>query len=71
MVYGFENRKLIFDFEHLILKLTYPAKTHPGPARDLTETHSGLAQDLTRTCPRLDRDLIKTRPGPTQDLPRT
>ena len=71
MVYGFENRKPISDFEHLILKLTYLAKIHPRLDRDLTGTYPGLdrdqlgtcsgpAQDLTGTCPRLDRDLLET-----------
>ena len=60
MVYGFENRKPISDFEHLILKLTYLAKIHPGPDRDLTGTYSGL-----------DRDLLGTRLGLDQDLPET
>ena len=38
MVYDFENRKPISDFEHLIFKLKYPAKIHPEPDRDLTKT---------------------------------
>jgi hypothetical protein len=43
------NRKPISDFEHLILKLMYPAKTHPGLDRDLIETCLGLAQDPPET----------------------
>ena len=60
MVYGFENRKPISDFEHLILKLTYLAKIYPGPNRDLTGIYLGL-----------DRDQLGTRPGLDRDLPET
>ena len=60
MVYGFQNRKPIFDFEHLILKLTYPVKTHSGPNRD-----------LIKTCPELDRDPLETRLGLDRDLAKT
>ena len=43
MVYGFENRKPFFDFEYLILKLTYPVKARLGPCQDLTGTCPGPA----------------------------
>jgi hypothetical protein len=52
----FENRKLFSDFKHLILKLTYLAKTRRG---------------LDGICSRPARDLTETYPGPTQDLPGT
>ena len=39
MVYSFQNRKLFFDFKHIILKSTHPAKTHPQPRRVLIGTH--------------------------------
>jgi hypothetical protein len=49
MVYGFENHKPIFDFEHLILKLTYFAKTHPELDWELPETCPRPAWDLPGT----------------------
>ena len=64
MVYNFENYKPFSDFEHVIHKLTYPAKIRPRPCRDLIEMHSGLARDLTGTRSGLDRDLSETHPGP-------
>jgi hypothetical protein len=41
----FKNRKSFSDFEHLILKLTYPAKTRSG----LDGTLSGLDRDPPET----------------------
>jgi hypothetical protein len=55
IVYDFESRKPFFDFEHLILKSTDPAKTRPRPHQDLLGTclspHPGLDQDPPWTCP--------------------
>ena len=78
MVYGFENRKPISDFEYLILKLMYLAKTSPGLdwellgiCLDLTGTCSGLYWDPTGTCLGLDRNPPGTCPGLNQDSPWT
>jgi hypothetical protein len=73
IVYGFKNCKPFFDFEYLILKLTYLAKTHSRAPRDLTRTRLGLDQDMDSlgTCLGLDRDLSRDLPRPTRDLPRT
>jgi hypothetical protein len=75
MVYSFENRKPFFDFEHLIFKLMYPAKTRSEPAQDLTGTHIGTllesARDFIGTRLRLYRDPLETWSGPVRDLPRT
>ena len=71
MVYDFENRKSFSDFEHLILKLTYPVKARLGPCRELTGTCPGPAWDSPKTCLRLDWDPLGNWPGFTQDLTRT
>ena len=50
--FSFQNRKLFFDSELLILKSMDLAKTRPGPC-----------QDLTRTCSRLNWDPLGTYLG--------
>jgi hypothetical protein len=42
-------RKLFSDFKYLILKLTDPIKTRPGPCWDLPETCPEPRQDLPET----------------------
>lgn len=58
----FENSKLFFKFEHLVLKSIEPTRTSPGPNRDIAMT--------VETPTGLDRDLADTRPRPCWDLTR-
>jgi hypothetical protein len=64
IVYDFQNRKPFFDFEHLILKLTYPTKTRLGLEQDSPGALSEPSRELSGTHLRLDRDSPRTCLGP-------